>query len=40
VFVHLLLSENYKISKEHVRLIDECVTEIRDETFTVNMKNL
>jgi hypothetical protein len=36
----LLLSENYKISKEHKRLIDECVTEIWDEVFTVKYKEL
>jgi hypothetical protein len=36
----LLLIENYKISKEHMRLIDECVTEIWDKTFTVKYKEL
>jgi len=35
-----ILIENYKLSKEHVRLIDESVTEIRDEAFTVNIRNL
>jgi hypothetical protein len=40
VFVHLLLSGNHKLSKENIRLIDECITEIRDEAFTLNIRDL
>jgi hypothetical protein len=36
----LVLTENYKISKEHIRLIDECVKEIWDEAFTVKYKEV
>jgi hypothetical protein len=32
--------KSYNISKEHIRLIDECVTEIWYEVFIVKYKEL